>query len=62
MLNLVFVCPFCGAEHEVNVPFDGYLAWDSGELIQNALPMLSATEREQMISHLCPACQEIIFG
>lgn len=62
MLNLILTCPFCGAEHEVNVPFEGYLAWGNGELIQDALPMLTATEREQLISNLCPTCQKEIFG
>lgn len=55
-------CPFCGKTHDVEVPFDGYLAWQSGELIQNAMPKLSATEREQLISGICPKCQDSIFG
>jgi len=33
-----------------------------GELAQNAFPYLSATEREQLISHICPKCQDSIFG
>ena len=60
-LNVLLRCPFCGLTHNVNVPFDGYLAWDNGELIQDAMPMLSAVEREQLISHFCPACQKKIF-
>ena len=55
-------CPFCGADHEVEVNFEEYLAWESGECIQYAMPNHSATEREQLISHMCPACQAKCFG
>ena len=55
-------CPFCGKAHTVEVEFTAYTAWLNGELIQNAMPNLSATEREQLISGLCPACQKSIFG
>ena len=56
------VCPFCGTPHSVAVPSKGYRAWQEGELIQRALPQLSATEREQLISGMCPKCQKKIFG
>ena len=55
-------CVFCGNVHYVDVNEDGYKAWVEGALIQNALPELSATEREQLISHICPDCQDSIFG
>ena len=56
------VCPFCGAIHYVcNVDSADFEAWKEGGLIQNCMPYLSATEREQMISHLCPLCQKQIF-
>lgn len=38
----------------VNGVTDGY--------IQDELPFLSAEEREQLISGMCPACFERIFG
>lgn len=62
MMEVLLICPFCGEEHSVMVDMEGYLAWQEGDLVQNAMPHLSATEREQLISHLCPACQEKIFG
>ena len=62
MMEVLLICPFCGAEHSVMVEMEDYLAWQDGELAQNAFPYLSATEREQLISHICPACQEKIFG
>lgn len=56
------VCVFCGKEHFVTVNEKEYMAWENGELIQKAMPSLSATEREQLISHICPKCQASIFG
>lgn len=55
-------CPFCHKAHYVEVNRADYYRWRDGELIQNAMPDLSPTEREQLISNLCPECQEIIFG
>jgi hypothetical protein len=61
-LTITIQCPFCGEYHEVDVNETAYDNWQSGELIQNAMPDLTPTEREQLISHLCPACQVKIFG
>ena len=55
-------CPFCGREHSVTVNADAYNDWLNGDLIQRAMPELSATEREQLISQTCPTCQDKIFG
>ena len=59
---LDITCPFCGEVHSVRVAERGYHAWQSGELVQKAFPYLSATEREQLISQMCPSCQKDIFG
>ena len=56
------VCPFCGKEHGVEVSESAFYEWQSGALIQSVMPTLSATEREQLISHICPACQASLFG
>ena len=61
-INVEMTCPFCGAEHSVEVNLAGFEAWQNGELIQRAMPNLSATEREQLISHICPKCQAEVFG
>lgn len=55
-------CPFCGCVHTVEVNEDAYYDWQEGMLIQNAMPDLTPTEREQLISKLCPDCQDKIFG
>ena len=59
---LDFHCPFCGALHYVEVPLAELEAYEAGILAQNAFKSLDATEREQIISHICPECQERIFG
>ena len=61
MMTIITKCPWCGEEHEVEVPFEGYLAWQNGELIQVAMPQLSADEREMLISGICPSCWEKAF-
>ena len=55
-------CPFCGKDHAVEVSLAGYIEWERGELIQNAMPDLTPTEREQLIYGLCPKCQAEISG
>ena len=61
-IRIHITCPFCGADHSVIVDFNEYSAWQGGELIQRAMPTASATEREQLISGICPKCQEAVFG
>ena len=55
-------CQICGRSHSVTVNADAYMDWLNGDLIQRAMPELSVTEREQLISQMCPACQDRIFG
>lgn len=56
------ICPFCSTVHSVKVDAIAYERWQNGVLIQKAMPELSPTEREQLISALCPKCQDNIFG
>lgn len=63
VVNVECRCPLCGKIHVVKNVLESDLdRWQNGELIQNAMPYLSATEREEMISGFCPACQKSIFG
>jgi uncharacterized Zn finger protein (UPF0148 family) len=55
-------CPFCGKVHTVTASVQGLRDWENGESIQRALPELSATERESLISGICPDCQRDFFG
>ena len=61
-IDVEMTCPFCGESHAVEVNLAGFEAWQNGELIQRGLPELSPTEREQLISGLCPKCQAEMFG
>ena len=49
-------CLFCGRSHEVEVNDMDYLDWQDGELVQDAFPYLSASERELLVSGICPTC------
>ena len=62
MITLEIVCPFCGKVEFVDVLESELEAYENGALVQVAFPNLSATEREQIISGICPKCQESVFG
>lgn len=61
-VDISMSCFKCGEMHSVNVDLAQYGAWLNGELIHRAMPQLSATEMEQLVSRLCPKCQDSIFG
>jgi hypothetical protein len=50
------VCALCQQPKRVLVPVEGLLAWRKGMYIQDAMPDVSAEERELLISQTCPAC------
>ena len=54
-------CPFCGATHFVEALLSEVEAYEAGALAQDAFRSLNATEREQIISQICPKCQDEIF-
>lgn len=57
------ICPLCGEVHIITVDAIDYIAWEVGDvLIQDALPYLSADEREMLISGICPECWAKMFG
>ena len=56
-------CVSCKTKHTVLVPTSGYKKWASGQAkIQDAMPQLSADERELLMSNICPACWDKLFG
>lgn len=61
-INILGKCPFCGNLWSVEVVKKDYVAWQIGELAQNAFPYLSADEREMFISGMCVECQAKVFG
>jgi hypothetical protein len=46
----------------INIPHEGYAAWKSGELIQNALPGLTDEARELLITNICGKCFDALFA
>lgn len=56
-VSVLTVCPICGHAHEVEVNEDDYFDWSfDGVLVQTAFPYLSPSEREMLISGICPTC------
>ena len=55
-------CPICGETKALYVPLDGYLKWEQGTLIQDAMPTLSANDRERLITGICPDCWDNVLG
>ena len=60
-ITIGFTCPMCGIYHFLNIDFEQYLDYQSGELVQDAFPKMSPTDRERFISGLCPDCQKKVF-
>lgn len=60
-MKIAKICPFCGKSHIVIAPMEEFYAWIMGDLVSDAFVSLSATEREQIISGICPDCQIDIF-
>ena len=65
MMNLMTVarrCPFCQKVTSVAVDPEGYVLWArGGACVQDALPEVSAEDREVLISGLCLRCQADFF-
>lgn len=55
-------CRWCNKEKELEVPAEGYMKWEVGNVhIQDALPQLSPSDRELLISGTCPECWDRMF-
>lgn len=54
-------CSECQTTKVLEVPIEGLDAYRNGALIQRALPMLSAGDRELLISGICGPCFDKLF-
>tara|TARA_A100001037_G_scaffold264069_1_gene254649 strand:- start:874 stop:1086 length:213 start_codon:yes stop_codon:yes gene_type:complete len=54
-------CWQCKEEHVIMADERDICDWQDGELIQDALPYLSASEREMLISGTCDDCWQKMF-
>lgn len=62
-MDIYTTCPYCGKVTTIKVPTVGYFNWAyGGMLIQQAMPELSANEREALISGICSKCWGSIFS
>ena len=49
-------CILCNKHVHFQVSETGYLNWNNGMKIQDALPELSAGKREMMLTNICDKC------
>lgn len=54
-------CRLCNEVADLTVNIEGFVAWQGGKLIQEALPELDADQRELLISGTCPTCWDKMF-
>ena len=62
MTTMWTTCRKCKDQVEIKVNIDDVTAWENGKLIQDAMPYLSADEREVLISGTCGPCFDKLFG
>ena len=57
-------CPLCNKDYTVdNIPRSGFFEWKKGgKRIQDALPTLSADDREALITGVCKTCWDNMFA
>ena len=55
-------CRIFGDNQRIHVFPDDVTDWQNGKLIQDAMPYLSADERELIISGTCGKCFDEMFG
>lgn len=55
-MQVTTTCPICRQPSTIEVPDDGYIKWMNGELLQNAMPDVPATTREQLLTGIDDTC------
>ncbi len=60
-VTIKVVCPRCGKTFKIRVYPEDWSNYKNGMLIQDALPYLSDSERELLMSGLCPDCWDELF-
>lgn len=55
-------CPFCGSTEIIRLrSMDDYNSWVGGTLIQNAMPYLTPSQRERLMTGICDPCWHETF-
>lgn len=55
-------CKLCNDPQVIKVEESSLRKWQQGELIQNAMPRLTANEREMLVSGTCGVCWDKMFN
>lgn len=58
-------CPMCGSTKAIQLTAEDVIGIDkynSGALVQDALPNMNPMEREFIVTGYCPRCQSLLFG
>lgn len=55
------MCPFCRGLTTIIVEQEAYNNYINGALVQDAFPHMDLTDRETLISGMCPDCQADFF-
>ena len=55
-------CVKCDRPVDVPCTEQQIKVWQDGEMIQNAMPNLTADQREMLITGICGICWEVMFG
>lgn len=61
-ITIGVVCAVCKKEYRITAPKSAVHAWQRGALVQDVLPMLSADERELLMSDICGTCFDRMFS
>lgn len=61
-MQIEVTCIRCKKVYQIILSDKGYKRWQGGEFIQDALPELSADERELLMSSICGPCFDQLFG
>ena len=62
MVRFLVTCRMCGREFAIDVDANDYRDWQNGKCIQDAMPYLTADERELLISRTCGDCWANMFA
>lgn len=62
LLRTAVQCTVCKNILVLEVNSEDLESWKAGELIQNAMPYLTAGERELLKTGICGECFDMMFG
>lgn len=60
-IQFVLACAMCHETFTYLVPFEQYMCWRAGELVQRVFPDLPREHREMFISGTCNSCFHRLF-